>query len=158
MNVKKLCRRGNNTNHKEDCSGVCLSRIHCLPLSSLSGYAPDDVRWCPTLALSSLFKITSDLQCVVVCFRFGQSLLFCPACFPSALGPGVILLVTQENCLSLLHLLPEGVPSAIRRMGILFHPQGTLFSLQRRWWECFPAPSPHNLLCPSFFLVMCGFW
>ena len=40
--------------------GTGLSRIQCLPLSSLSGSAPGDVRWCPGVAVGNLLEITSD--------------------------------------------------------------------------------------------------
>ena len=61
MNVKKLCRRKSNANNEADCGGIHFSRVYCLPLSSLSGSAPGNVRWCPSLALGSLFKAASDL-------------------------------------------------------------------------------------------------
>ena len=93
MNVKKLCRRENSINHEQDHGGICLSRIQCLPLSSLSGSAPSDARWCPSLALGSLFETTRDPLSVAVFFRFGQSPLFCPTGFPSAQGPGVVHLM-----------------------------------------------------------------
>ena len=93
MNVKKLCGRGNNTNH-EDHGGIHLNRIQCLPLSSLSGSTPGNIRWCPSLALGSLFETTSDPQSVAVSSRFGWNPLFCPARVSSALAPGVVHLMT----------------------------------------------------------------
>ena len=66
--LKKLHRRENNANHEEDCGGICLSRIQYLPLSSLSGSTPGNVRWCPSLALGSLFETASDPQSVAVSF------------------------------------------------------------------------------------------
>ena len=114
-NVKKLCRWGNNTNHEEDCIGIHVSRIQCLPLSSLSGSIPGDVSWCPSLVLGNLFETTNN----PVCFRFGWSLLFCPASFSSALGSGVVHLMTWEDYQYLLHLPPEGASAAIGRVGTL---------------------------------------
>ena len=35
------------------------------PILSLSGSAPGDVRWCPSLALGNLFETISDPQFVV---------------------------------------------------------------------------------------------
>ena len=58
MNIKKLCRKENNTNHGEGDGEIHLHRIQSLPLSSLSGSALRKVRWCPSLALSSLFETT----------------------------------------------------------------------------------------------------
>ena len=68
MNVKKLCRRGNDANNEEDRSGIRLSRIQGLPLSSLCGCSSGDVRWCLSLALGSLFETTSDPQSMAVSF------------------------------------------------------------------------------------------
>ena len=48
--------------------GTGLSRIQCLPLFSLSGSAPGDVRWCPSLALGSLFKATNNPRSVAISF------------------------------------------------------------------------------------------
>ena len=124
MNVKKLCRRENNASHEEDCCGICLSRIQYLPLSSLSGSAPSNVRWYSSLALGSLSKTTSNPQSVAVSFRFGWTPLFCPAGFPSSLGPVVVNLMTQEHCQHLLHLPPAGASGAIRNVGTLGHPWG----------------------------------
>ena len=107
MNVKKLCRRENNANNEEDGNGIHLHRIQCLPLSSLSGSAPATVRWCPGLALCSLFRTTSNPQSVTVSFSFGWSPLFHSAGFPSEQGPGVVHLMTQQDCQYLPHLSPE---------------------------------------------------
>ena len=94
MNVKKLCRRENNTNHEEDHGGIRLSSVQCLPLSSLSGSSPGNIRWCTSLALGSLFETKSDPQSVAVSFLFGWSPVFCPVRFPSIWGPGVVHLMT----------------------------------------------------------------
>ena len=94
MSVDKPCKREKNANNEEDHSGIHLSRIHCLPQSSFFGSTPADVRWCPSLALGSLFETTRDPQSVGVSFRFGWSPLFCPASIPSAQGPGVVYLMT----------------------------------------------------------------
>ena len=96
MNVKKLWRRENNANHEEDHSGIHLSRIQCLPLSSLSGSIAGNVRWCPSLALGSLLETTSDPQSMALSFGLGWSPLFCSASFPSAQGPGVVHVMTRE--------------------------------------------------------------
>ena len=157
MNVKNSCRRENNTNH-EDHSGIHLSRIQCLPLSSCSESAPGNVRWCPSLAIGSLFETTSNPQSVAVSFRFGCSPLFCPAGSLSTQGPGVLHLMTPEDYQYLLHLPPEGSSGVIRRVAMLSHPQGALFSLQGRQWECFPVPLLHILVCPKFLPMMYGFW
>ena len=45
-------------------SSVCL-------LFYPSGSVSDNVRWCPRLALGSMFKATSNPQSVAVSFRFG---------------------------------------------------------------------------------------
>ena len=42
--------------------------------------------------------------------------------------------------------------------GILGRPLGVLFSLQGRWWECLPTPSPHILVCLRLFSIMYCFW
>ena len=60
--LKMLCRRENNANHEDDCSGICLT-------VSLSGPASVDVRWCPPLALGSLFETTSHLQSLAISFH-----------------------------------------------------------------------------------------
>ena len=65
--LKKLHRRENNANN-EDCGEIHLSRVQCLPLFSLSGSAPGDVSWCPSLTLGSLFETASDPQSVAVSF------------------------------------------------------------------------------------------
>ena len=122
MNVKNLFRRENNANNEEDHGRICLHRIQHLPLFSLSGSSPGNVRWCPRLALGTLFKSTSNPQYVVVFFRFGWSPLFCSACFPSAQGPGMVHLMTWEDYQYLLHLLPEGASGAIGMVGTLSHP------------------------------------
>ena len=153
MNVKKLCRRENNPSN-EDCGGIHLSRIQGLLLSSLSGSAPGNVRQCPSLALASLFKTTGDLYSVDVSFRFGLSPLFCPDSFPSAQSPGVVHLMTQEDCQYLLHLSLAGASCEIRRVGTQGHPQGALFSFQGRWRKCFLGLLLHALVCPRFFPIM----
>ena len=61
----------NNANNEEDLSGVRLSRVCCFALSSHSGSAPGNVRWCPRLALGSLFQTTSDPQSVAVSLSLG---------------------------------------------------------------------------------------
>ena len=68
INVKKLRRRENSTNHEEDHGVICLHRIQCVPLSSLSGSAPGAVRWCPSLALGNLLQTTVDPQSMAVSF------------------------------------------------------------------------------------------
>ena len=136
--------------------GILLSRIQCFPLSSLSGSAPGNVRWCPSLALGSLFEAASDPQSVAVSFKFGWIPLFCPG-FPSALGPGLVLLMTWEDYQYLVHLPPHGASGEIRWVGILGHPWGAIVSLQRGWWEYFPLLLPHVLVCPRFFPIMYGF-
>ena len=73
--------------NEEDRGGLHLSRVQCLPLSSLSGSAPGDVRWCPSLALGSLFETTSDPPSIAVSFRFGWSALFCPSGFSISTRP-----------------------------------------------------------------------
>ena len=151
MSLKKLCRRENNANNEKDHGGIHLCRIQCLALSSLSGSAPGNVRWCPSLALGSLFKTTNNPQSVAVTFRFGWSPLFCPACFPSAQGPGVVHLMTREDCQYLLHLSSEGASGAIGRMGTLGHPQGVLFSFQGRRWECSLPPFHATWSVPDSF-------
>ena len=55
-------------------SGICL-------LSSTSGSVCGNIRWCPNLALGSLFKATNYPQSVAFSFILGWSLLFCPAVF-----------------------------------------------------------------------------
>ena len=46
MNVKKLFRKENITNHHgEDHRGFGLGSFYCLPLFFLSGSASGDVRW-----------------------------------------------------------------------------------------------------------------
>ena len=108
MNVKKLCRRENNSNNIEDCAGVYLSRIQCSPMSSLSVSVPGSVEWCPTLALGSLFNTTGDPLSVSVSFTLVWAPLFCPSSFPSTLGPVVVHLMTREDCQYLLHLPQRG--------------------------------------------------
>ena len=61
--LKKLCKRGNNPNYEEEGSGIHVSRIQCLPLPSVSGSAPGNIRWCLRLTLGSLLETTSDPQC-----------------------------------------------------------------------------------------------
>ena len=61
-----------------------------MPLSSLSGSTHDNVTWCLSLSLDSLFETASDPQSVAISFRLGWSLLVCPAGFPSAEGLGVV--------------------------------------------------------------------
>ena len=107
MNVKKLCKRENNTNHKEDNSGIYLSGSQCLPLS-LSGSSPGDVRSCPSLAPGSLFEPTSDPQSVAVSFRFGWTPLFCPASFPSARGSGLVHLMVKSTASTMSTNLQRG--------------------------------------------------
>ena len=121
MKVKWLCRRENNANHEKDHSGIHRRRIQCLPLSSLSGSIPGNVLWCPNLALGGLFKTTSDPQTVGISFRFGWIPLFYPARFPTALDPGVVPLMTREDCQHLLHLPPDVISGVIRRVGTLGH-------------------------------------
>ena len=93
MNVKKLCRRENNANHEEYWGGIHLHRIQCLPLYFLSGSAPGNIRWCPSLDLGILFKTTSDPQSGSF-FQIWLDPLFCPALFASALGAEVVHLMT----------------------------------------------------------------
>ena len=158
MNVKNLFRRENNANNEEDHGRICLHRIQHLPLFSLSGSSPGNVRWCPRLALGTLFKSTSNPQSVALFFRCGWAPLFCPAAIPSAHGPVVVHLMTWEDCQYVLHLPPKGASGVIGRVGTLCHSQGALFSFQGRWWECFSIPSPFTLVCPRFFPIMYGFW
>ena len=80
--LKKLCRKENNTVNEEDHGGIRLSRIQYLPLSSLPGSTPGNIRWCPSVPLGSLFETASDPQSVAVSLRFGWSPLFFPAGFP----------------------------------------------------------------------------
>ena len=47
-------------------------------------------------------------QYVAVSFRFGWSSLFFAANILSAQGPGVVHIMTQEDCQYLLHLSPQG--------------------------------------------------
>ena len=155
MNIKKLCRRGNNANHEEYHSGICLSRIQYIPLYSLSGSIHGNVRWCPSLALVSLFETTSNPVCECL-LQIWFAPLFCLASFPSAQGPGVVHWMTRDDCQFLLHLPPQGTSGAIGRVGNLFQLQGALFSPPGRWLELFPAPSPHALICPRFFPLMYG--
>ena len=44
------------------------SMVEFISLFSLSGSAPGNIRWCPSLALGSLFKATSNAQFVAVSF------------------------------------------------------------------------------------------
>ena len=71
-------------------SGVCL-------LSSPSGSVSGNVRRCLGLALGSLFNATRDPQSAAVCFKFGWSLMFCPAGFLSQQGPGVAYPVSKST-------------------------------------------------------------
>ena len=158
MNVKKLCRRENNSNNIEDCAGVYLSRIQCSPMSSLSVSVPGNVEWCPTLALGSLFNTTGDPLSVSVSFTLVWAPLFCPSSFPPAQDSGVVHLTTREHRQYFLHLPPEGASGEIRKVHTLGHLWRALFSFLGRWWECFPAPSPYILVCPRFFPIMYGFW
>ena len=61
--------------------------VEFISLFSLSGSAPGDVRWCPSLALGSLFETTSDPPSIAVSFRFGWSALFCPSGFSISTRP-----------------------------------------------------------------------
>ena len=68
--------------------------FHCF---FLSGSASGNIRWCTSQALGKLFKAICDPQSVVVSFRLGWSPLFCPAGFPSAQGPGMVLLMSEST-------------------------------------------------------------
>ena len=46
----------------------------------------------------------------------------------------------------------------IGKVGTLCHLRGVLLRVPERWWECFPTPSPHVLVCPRFFPITYGFW
>ena len=150
MNVKKLCRRGNDTNQEEDHSVIHLSRTQCLPLSFLSGSAPGNVRWCPSLALGSLFKTISDPQSVTAASDLSGPHF---SALPAFHQPTV-----QEWFLNDPKWLSVPSPSASRgfsgvmgRVGTLGHPLGALFSLQGRWWEHFPTFSPQLWSVPASF-------
>ena len=54
-NIKKLCRRENNTNLKK-------TAVEFVSVFSLSGSTPGHVRWYPSLSLGSLLETTRDLQ------------------------------------------------------------------------------------------------
>ena len=122
-------------------SSVCL-----LSSGSVSG----NVRWCPSVALGSLFKATSAPQSVAVSFRLGWSSQFCPADFLSAQGPGVVHLTsdntscTTPTCSQMGLLVPLGGWDPQFSLG------GTVSS-QGRWWVCSPAPVPHILISPRLF-------
>ena len=146
MNVKKLCRRENN---EEDHGGVHLSGIqfcHCLLSLDPPLVMPDGVLVWPYAACSRLQAIPS--------LWLSASGLAGPHCStPPAFH--------QPRVQKWFSWWPERTASAsstcLRRVGILCHPWGALFS-QGTWWECFSSPSPHILVCPRFFPIMYGFW
>ena len=79
MNVKKLFRRRINADHEEGQGGI-ISVESSLPLSSLSGPTPDNVRMCPHLAIGSLFDHS---------LRLSPSDLAGPHCLPCWLSMGL---------------------------------------------------------------------
>ena len=83
-----------NTNNEKNVVEFISAEFGAGLPAPASGYISGNIPCGPHLALGSLFKATSDPQSVAVCFRFGYSLIFCPASFPSALGQGVVQLVT----------------------------------------------------------------
>ena len=87
----------NNANpEKNKVEFVSAESSACLQASS-SGYDSGTVRYHPSVALGSLLLATSDPQSVVVSLSPGWSSLFCPACFPSAQGPGVVHLTSDST-------------------------------------------------------------
>ena len=141
----------NNTNSEEDHSGPHPSRVEHLSLSSYFG----NVRWCPSLAVGSLFKATSDPQSVAVSFRLGSSSLFCLASFPSAQGPGVVHLMSESTT--------STTPTCLQR-GPLVQSGGwnPWITPRRHFREGGGSISlspilPHVLVCPRLFPIMYGF-
>ena len=142
MNVKKLCRRENNTDTEEGCSGIHPCRIQCLPLSSLSGSAPGDVRGCPSLALVSL-RLPAIHSLWLSPAGLAGPPLFCSASFPSAHGPGMVHLMARGDCQYLFHLPLEGASGEIGRVGTLGHPPGAALTV-------FGEDSGNVSLSPSY--------
>ena len=69
MNVKKLCRRENITNHEEDHSGFHLGSLLYLSLFFSFWICSGDVICWPRLTLGSLFDSSSDLVSLAVSFN-----------------------------------------------------------------------------------------
>ena len=151
MNVKKLCWRKNNTNNEQERGGIHLSRIQCLPLSSLSGSALGNVSQCPSLALGSQFETTSDPQSLAVFFRLGGSPLFCPASLLSAQGPGLVHLMTREQCQYYLHLPPDLVSGAIRKVGFWVAAQGCCSVFREDGGSVYPPPHHTSWSVSDYF-------
>ena len=132
--------------------GVCM-------LSSPSGSDSGDDRWCPQLALGSLFKVTSGPQsgCLLQAWLcLGWSSPLCPAGLLLAPGPGVGHVVSSSTT---GHLPLEGASGVMGRVGSLDLPWEVLFNLQGRLWVCSPAPVPHILVYPRFFpILIYSFW
>ena len=121
MNVNILCWREKKMQIRKKTTmefiSVEFSVYHCLLFLNLPLVMSDDVPVWPLAACSRVQVIHS----LAVCFRFGWALLFSPAVIPSALGPGVVHLMTIE---CLFHLPPEEASGVLGRWELWVTPRG----------------------------------
>ena len=138
-----------NANNEEDPSGIHLSRVYCLPLSSLPGATPGNVRWCPSLTLGSLFETTClrKSQSVPVSFRLHWFPLFFPTSFPSAQGPGVVHLKSESTASTTSTCLQRGL-WCDQEGGIPGSPPGGAIQFSGEMVGMFPC-HPTTPLCLS---------
>ena len=80
-----------------------------MPLYSLYGSALGNIRWCPSLALGSLFKTKRYPQSLAVSFGPDCASLSCPTEFPSAKGPGVVHLISNCSASTTFTCLQKGL-------------------------------------------------
>ena len=111
------------------------SVYHCLLFLDPPLVMSDGVLLWPKAACSRLLVIHCLLQTWLV-----PTLLPCQLSLST--GPRSGLSNVPEHCKHHLPLPPEGASGAIGRVDSLVRSWEELFSLQGRWWECFPNP-PH---------------